>query len=554
MNNKHFPFRALSALVCCLMCVGVMSLRAQTQLYISGTTIDSAKVYDGTTNVSNVTIGTVTGLTEGTPVFISPEAEYLDANAGTHKPVVVTYTLLGPNQNLYLAPANDTLYADITTRPLYSGKVQIANNKTYDANSYCRIIDTGSFELPLTGDTVAQVVSAQYTTPNVGLLKIVTVTHQPVGPQASNYRIVDTNIYTANILKRPVTATGAQVRLIKQYDGSDNATVIRQAYAINLIANDDAQLVTTATYNDCEIGTGKAITLHYNITGASANNYITPADTLYSNEGIIIYPTTLDSTGFHYQQPIAALGQGFCQNTLAHLSYQIYTGEPTHYRLTFSENNTFIFNNTDWIPCTASDTLITFPVPSNCPAGEYDVTVTFYNTAMVESEPYNVHFIVNLPNTYIVQVFDDVVSIDNTELDIEGNGRFKSFQWYHNGTPIRNATLPYYRDPNGLSGEYSVMVNIAMADEAMVCPISHFTTVAQQPAVQVSPNPVINNARVTLKGFEQELHNLRIYSSYGVLMHSSTFSGDEVTLDLSTMPQGTYIINVDGTTAKTVKL
>jgi hypothetical protein len=73
--------------------------------------------------------------------------------------------------------------------------------------------------------------------------------------------------------------------------------------------------------------------------------------------------------------------------------------------------------------------------------------------------------------------------------------------------------------------------------------------------VHVNPSPVINQAQVKLQGeFESETHLLRVYNSYGTQVLTATFSGRAYTLDMSALPQGTYLINVDGATAKTIKL
>ena len=54
--------------------------------------------------------------------------------------------------------------------------------------------------------------------------------------------------------------------------------------------------------------------------------------------------------------------------------------------------------------------------------------------------------------------------------------------------------------------------------------------------------------------FENETHLLRVYNSYGTEVLSKTFTGRTFTLDMSALPQGTYLINVDDVTAKTIKL
>ena len=47
---------------------------------------------------------------------------------------------------------------------------------------------------------------------------------------------------------------------------------------------------------------------------------------------------------------------------------------------------------------------------------------------------------------------------------------------------------------------------------------------------------------------------LTIFNSYGAILLRTTFNGEEYDIDMTTMPHGTYMINVDGLTTKTVKL
>ena len=72
--------------------------------------------------------------------------------------------------------------------------------------------------------------------------------------------------------------------------------------------------------------------------------------------------------------------------------------------------------------------------------------------------------------------------------------------------------------------------------------------------VSANPNPVINTTKVKVTGFESEQHVLTIFNSYGAILLRTTFNGEEYDIDMTTMPHGTYMINVDGLTTKTVKL
>ena len=161
---------------------------------------------------------------------------------------------------------------------------------------------------------------------------------------------------------------------------------------------------------------------------------------------------------------------------------------------------------------------------------------------------------VNMPNDYLVQTFDDVISIDNSgRLDGQPN-RFNAYQWFHNGVPLPGANKPYYQEIGGLTGEYSLLLNPNSEDEAMVCPKRDFVTMPASKAVYLVPSPVVTTTTVKLQGFDNENHTLQVFNDRGVLLLSNSFLGRQHTLDLSALPHGTYLVTVDGISAKTLKL
>ena len=124
-----------------------------------------------------------------------------------------------------------------------------------------------------------------------------------------------------------------------------------------------------------------------------------------------------------------------------------------------------------------------------------------------------------------------------------------------NDNPIEGATKPYYQDPRGyLDGSYSLLVNKGTASEQFICPITFINDSTTTKSIVTFPNPVVNTATVKLNGFGSEEHLLTVYNSYGAAVVRTTFNGQEYVIDMTNMPQRTYMINVDGFTAKTVKL
>ena len=70
----------------------------------------------------------------------------------------------------------------------------------------------------------------------------------------------------------------------------------------------------------------------------------------------------------------------------------------------------------------------------------------------------------------------------------------------------------------------------------------------------VADNGEVSNTTVRLEGFEDGEHVMTIHNSYGVELFRLTFNGIEKTLDMSNMPQGQYMISVDGVAAKAMQM
>ena len=530
------------------------------QLGILGVEI-APKVYDHNIGANLSSMGHLTNLiaSDSGSVSVNISCSYLTCDAGLQVPVAMQYSINGPAANNYIAPIADTLYGIIHPRAVYASGVEAQSSKVYDGTASFfvtnhGVIDSGNV---LNGDTVFHTtyVYANSSNQTNGFNTLLNISFLTSGPQGSNYVVYDTiDQLWGMISKLDVEIESPIIKFVKEYDGNNIVTVLQPAVGLNFIEGDTLELFTFATYDNAQVGYDKPITIHYDLQGARATNYKVPADTVYTTGGAIIMPTVLDTVN---GQPVNALVSGFCQGDSVRLQYKLRTGHPTAYQVTFNADALAQgFQNTNWTPCTPADSIISFVVPANCQGGHYQASITFVNLASVLSDEFTAPFTVNLSNQYLVQVFDDVLSIDNSgRLDNQPN-RFRSFKWYHNNELI-NESKPYHQEMGGLTGTYYVLVNAGSEDENVVCPWNESQYIATTPSqvVHVNPSPVVNQALVKLQGqFENETHLLRVFNSYGNQVHSTTFTGRAFTLDMSTLPQGTYLINVDGATAKTIKL
>lgn len=519
------------------------------QLTISGTMIDTTKVYNHNTIANIQRVGTLSGVVTGDNVFPSAIARYDDANVGVDKTVTVTFSLYGGNTMVYsnyIIPDPISLTADITPRELYAPDIVLASGKIYDATLNCPVVNPGTITGIYSDDDVTYSVSASFLTPDAGTNKTVMLTYNLNGTHGFNYFVTDTStgIYRADIFPRQLGAQGAIVKATKTYDGTVDAVVVYPAFPANYIDGETIELNTTATFDSPEIGTGKTITLHYALVeNEFTGNYIVPDDEIYTTDGKIIPATMLDSSFGVFG--IEVNPDGYCPYGTNTMTCHVTQGDPSYYVITYPTESS------DYDQMEYRDTIILdgatsfdiyFNLPQDFPAGQHTATIVIGNEAGDEIVT-NCEFVVNLPNTYLVQVFNDVVSIDNrTE-------QFNTFQWYKDGKAIEGATLPYYQDPEGyLDGSYSVKVN----GEHMICPLEFSYTPAK--SMKVYPNPVVNATQVKIVGSDQETHVLTLYNSYGTPVLRTTFSGSEYQLDMTNLPQGIYMLSVDDMSFKTVKL
>ena len=550
MNKVLFHKVMRSAVLVCMITMLQPSAWAQLDtIPITGTTIDTTKVYDGTTTANIVTLGEIPVLPYNL-VSISAEAHYLDASVGNDKPVIVTFTLSGDDAYRYQTPASITLYADITPLQLTADSVSLQFNREYDGTTNCEVLSPGVLQGILPGDMVGQVVTANYSDPNAAGFISVIVSHSLYGPQANNYTVTDPKLYWASISQRSVVPMQMYYREVKEYDGTDTAEVTRQPDLTNIVEGEDIGIQATVHYDTPEIGDNKPMYAHYTLTGSNTDNYVITADSLLTVNGRIVQPLIFDT--LEGEQPFVVTAYGFCENEQVTLRYHVRQGEPAYYRIIFSEEALAAgFDDTTWTNCTITDSIISFSIPDGCPAGRYDATVEFYSTGNA-FRFYPITFNVNLSNIYLVVTFDDVISIDNSgRLDGQPN-RFRTFQWLHDGELIPNANKPYYQAIGGLDGQYSLMVNMGTDDEAMVCPTTINNTT--KATVHLMPSPVVATTTIKLQGFDQGQHQLKVFNSHGILVHSATFEGPQHLLDLSALQQGTYLVTVDGHCTKTLKL
>lgn len=173
-----------------------------------------------------------------------------------------------------------------------------------------------------------------------------------------------------------------------------------------------------------------------------------------------INPMMLAEAADGESEYFAVSAAGYCQGDEAGVEYEIEAGNPVAYSVTFSaEAKAQGFQDIAKTEMPAGNIKsFDLVIPANCHYGKYSADVYFYPALDIDSIKVPVNFTVNIPVVDIKQLFEDVVAIDNNE------GKYTSYQWYHDGELIPGANLQYYQEKGGLTGTYYVEVTVEGLD------------------------------------------------------------------------------------------
>ncbi|WP_304065242.1 FG-GAP-like repeat-containing protein [Pedobacter glucosidilyticus] len=219
---------------------------------------------DNTTFTSTLTVGT-TGTINSTPVYIRLAA---NTPAGNYIGNIALSSLNADSVKIA------TISSTVNPKTLTVTGISIAQ-KVYDRTTAATITGTASLNGIVGSDnvTIGGTATASFNDKNVGAGKAITVTGNYTlgGTAATNYTLTQpTTGFTANITAKPllVTATGVN----KEYNANTSATV---TLSDDRISGDVLTAAyTTATFNDRNVSTGKAVSVSgISISGTDAGNY-----------------------------------------------------------------------------------------------------------------------------------------------------------------------------------------------------------------------------------------------------------------------------------------
>ena len=221
----------------------------------------------------------------------------------------------------------------------------------------------------------------------------------------------------------------------------------------------------------------------------------------------------------------------FCNGneTSISLPFTITKGQPSEYIVTF-ENGTVVNGKVD------ANNNVLIEIPNDLESGVYKGSVVFNGDPELykESEAYPVAITANIPKNAALQIYSDVLLVDNHD------NNYSAYQWYKDGNAISGATLQFYSEPS-FSGRYTVKITDKDGKKFMSCPIKTGVSVKNtKSSVKVYPNPATSGEQFTLEIEEYDPakdYTIMIFTANGTLVKKLT--GLEK-INTTTLPMGIY--------------
>ena len=522
------------------------------QLTFGGFNVTMEKLYDGNANaaVTGDTAAMIQGVLGDDDVNISSiTATYDSPEEGTGKNITVNITVAGNDAVNYTPLTFDSVIAGGSIVRFGLTWTGADTTVVYTATAVdgvsAVLIDT------LSNDTIPAVLTYRdandVVVDSICQVGTYTVTAR-LTRNADDYQLED-SVTTVTVTPAQLTFGGFNVTMVKLYDGNANAAVTGDTAAMiqGVLGNDDVYIGSiVATYDTPDYGTGKNITVHITVAGNDNNNYTPLTFDSIITGGIIIQAVQLDST--FEQHGVSVEASGYCAGNGA-ISYTLIGGSatPDEYMLDYSDD---AFADVAWTTI-ANPGTIDIVVPDGIVEGIYSVKLVLRNSAAPNfpSDTIQINFRVNLPRTYTMPLFDDVIALVDT------CHCFTNIQWYRDGVAIPGANGLYYQEVGGLAG-HTYHVTATMNGQATsTCEQTDVTTqIADEQApvsVKVYPNPTTNNVNISIMNSMATMHTVRVMNVMGVTVENSTFEGENTTA--SHMAGGSYTVSVDGVVVRVIK-
>lgn len=522
------------------------------QLQLKNPKLDAIKIYDGTLGVKNLKAGEPMNLVLGDSIEVDVFAHYENKNVGQAKIIYLNYQMKGRVSDLpnYITPKSIKIdNGEIKPRRVVAQYPKLRTSKLYDSNDSASVVPGAIMQDKVQNDSILLYATAKYEDKNVGVNKLIEVSYTiAAGPNTDvNNYLPPANYlaYDGEILPLQLVATISSVDTIKYFDTYTTARIIKFADLNGVIAGDIVSHTEYAHYSSPEVGRNKNITVKYELGGIDAKNYVPPVDYIVEN-GIIIERIILNPAN-----GVTINNVGFCSGDLPSIECNLISGRPTHYSIVFGDMaiNEGFYDIND-VSIDFDDYKFDLPIalPRNCMPGTYSAAISFKDEMKNVSQPAVFSFKVNLSDTVLVPMWNDVVAVNLNAVE------FNNFQWYRDDLLIEGATMSYYCEKGGLNGNYAVEIIRPDGEKILSCPaFFDLRNHENKPSLVSSPMPATANQTFNLHITDAELVSLndailQIVTLQGVVVYRSTSIA--VNNELS-LPQGLYLATLilpDGST------
>lgn len=166
------------------------------KLVTKGTSIQTVKLYDGTSDAQVLSTGWFTNVVEDDDVNFTLSAAYEDKNAGQGKNIHSHFEIFGASSMNYSAP-DDGLYmnGEIKHIQLTASGGEAVKSKEYDGTTSCEVTTSSQPVGVINNERVYLNTMAAYDTSSVGTDHVITFSYTIYGDDAFNYIAPADSVY-----------------------------------------------------------------------------------------------------------------------------------------------------------------------------------------------------------------------------------------------------------------------------------------------------------------------------------------------------------------------